>query len=182
MTNHTTTQILPIDTNNTLLTTWDQAADAMQALATAESRLAKARARHQERIRALQEEHDAAIAVGTALVASITQDLTEFATLHRADLGKAKSRVVGSGLVGWRASSSLELTRPEEDVLDLLARHRPDCIRTVTTQSVDRVRLKTLEPETLEAVGCVVRTTETFYIETAPAILTATRTRVEEAR
>lgn len=152
-----------------ILNSWDDAAVVMQALSAAQARLDAEQALFQQRLSKLQQEHDARTALDRATVEAASRDLAEFATAHRKDFGVAKSRKVGAGRVGWRASSALAYTVPAETVIERLRTLRPDLVRTTVVHDPDKVRIRALPPAELASLGCEVKTTETFYVEVAPA-------------
>ena len=88
-------------------------------------------------------------------IAKLECDLKEFVEDHRDELGKAKSKTLNFGEVGYRLSTSVSLPKAKEKVEDIIrrlkARGMTDCI--VVKEDISKDNLKKYGEDTVNAVG-----------------------------
>jgi len=94
------------------------------------------------------------------------RSLEAFCWHHRAEFGKAKSRKLTFGVIGWRKSTAIEIIK--KTTLDLIkevlpAAKRRACIKV--KESVDLKALAKLTDEELAGIQARRRTTEGFFVE-----------------
>ena len=114
------------------LENWQQADDALRQIGENRRDLAAIENVMNERIADAKADAEAKGRPIKDHIAMLEQALREFATLHRADLGKAKSRTLTFGKVGFRQSTRLTLPRGAEKVKtiieELLRRGMKECV------------------------------------------------------
>mgnify|MGYP002570243671 FL=1 len=114
------------------LENWQQADDALRQIGENRRDLAAIENMLNERIADAKADAEAKGRPIKDHIAMLEQALREFATLHRADLGKAKSRTLTFGKVGFRQSTRLTLPRGVEKVKtiieELLRRGMKECV------------------------------------------------------
>lgn len=97
-------------------------------------------------------------------IAKLERDIRDFAEEHRGDLGKAKSRTLTYGEVGYRLTTSVVLPKAKEKLEEILrrlkARQMNDCI--IVEEQISRNALKKYGADTVNAVGAQWRQKETF--------------------
>lgn len=91
------------------LENWQQADDALRQIGENRRDLAAIENVMNERIADAKADAEAKGRPIKDHIAMLEQALREFAMLHRADLGKAKSRTLTFGKVGFRQSTKLEV-------------------------------------------------------------------------
>ena len=114
------------------LENWQQADDALRQIGEDRRDLAAIENVMNERIADAKADAEAKGRPIKDHIAMLEQALREFAMLHRADLGKAKSRTLTFGKVGFRQSTRLTLPRGVEKVKtiieELLRRGMKECV------------------------------------------------------
>lgn len=97
-------------------------------------------------------------------ISKLERDLKEFVTEHRDELGKAKTKTLNFGEVGFRLSTSISLPKAkeklEEIVRRLKARKMTDCI--VVEEKVSKETLKKYGEDTVNAVGATWKQKDAF--------------------
>ena len=95
----------------------------------------------------------------------LEQALREFAMLHRADLGKAKSRTLTFGKVGFRQSTRLTLPRGVEKIKtiieELLRRGMKECV-VYPEPKIDKDALKKYSAGEIAEVGAKLEVEDVF--------------------
>ena len=144
------------------LENWQQADDALRQIGEDRRDLASIETMMNERIA------DAKEAKGRPIkdhIAMLEQALREFATLHRADLGKAKSRTLTFGKVGFRQSTRLTLPRGVEKVKtiieELLRRGMKECV-VYPEPKIDKDALKKYSAGEIAEVGAKLEVEDVF--------------------
>lgn len=101
-------------------------------------------------------------------IAKLERDIKEFVEEHRADLGKAKSKALTYGEVGFRLSTSVSLPRAKERVDEIIrklkARKMTDCV--IIEEKVSKEALKKYGEDTVNAVGATWKQKDAFGYET----------------
>ena len=95
------------------------------------------------------------------------QSLEAFAVNHQDDFGKARSRKLNFGLLGWRSSSSISTKKDTLEKLKSVLKPalQKECI--TVKESVNRTGLKKLTDEQLVAVGARRVEKDAFFVEPA---------------
>lgn len=97
-------------------------------------------------------------------IAKLERDLKEFTENHRDDLGKAKTKVLNFGEVGYRLSTSVSLPKAKERIAEIIrklkARKMNDCI--VIDEKISKENLKKYGMDTVEAVGATWKQKDAF--------------------
>lgn len=98
-------------------------------------------------------------------IALFEQALREFAMLHRADMGKAKSKALTFGKVGFRQSTKLTLPRGAEKVkaiiAELLRRGMKECV-IYPEPKVDKDALKKYSASEIAEIGAKLEVEDVF--------------------
>lgn len=107
----------------------------------------------------------------TDRISKLERDLKEFVEDHRDELGKAKTKALNFGEVGYRLSTTVSLPKAKEKLADIIrklkARGMTDCI--VVKEDVSKENLKKYGEDTVNAVGATWKQKDAFgydvYIE-----------------
>ena len=101
-------------------------------------------------------------------IAKLERDVKEFVTDHRDELGKAKTRALNYGEVGFRLSTSISVPTAKEKVAEIVrrlkARQMTDCI--IVEEKVSKEVLKKYGEDTVNAVGATWKQKDVFGYET----------------
>lgn len=93
-----------------------------------------------------------------------TEDLELFATLHGSDFGKAKSRKLNFGVIGWRQSTKITAgKRAVELIKAVFGNQAKKYLKMKETVSKDD--LKALGDGDLKKIDCRRTSEEVFYVE-----------------
>ena len=135
--------------------TWEDANDALRQIA--EAQLA---------VQDIEGEMNKQI-LGAKKAAEEQSKLKDFVTEHRADMGKAKSKILTFGEVGFRLSTSVSLPRAKEKIEEIIRRLKNrqmmDCI--VVKEDVSKEALKKYGEDTVNAVGATWKQQDVFGYE-----------------
>lgn len=97
-------------------------------------------------------------------IAKLEKDIKEFVEEHRTDLGKAKSKALNYGEVGFRLSTIVTVPTAKEKlekiIRSLKARNMNDCI--VVKETVNKENLKKYGEDTVNAVGATYKQKDVF--------------------
>jgi phage host-nuclease inhibitor protein Gam len=95
----------------------------------------------------------------------IVKSLEEFALGHTKDFGECRSRKLDFGILGWRASTVIEIaaTTLERIKEYLTSAEQKACIRV--KESVDKEALGKLTDERLQVVKARRKTKDAFFVE-----------------
>ena len=100
-------------------------------------------------------------------IAKLEREIKDFVSEHRDEMGKAKSRTLTFGEVGFRLSTSVSLSRAKEKVEEIIrrlkARQMTDCI--VVKEEVSKENLKKYGEDTVNAVGATWKQKDVFGYE-----------------
>ncbi|MPM42517.1 hypothetical protein SDC9_89182 [bioreactor metagenome] len=100
-------------------------------------------------------------------IAKLERDLKEFVTDHRDELGKAKSKPLNYGEVGFRLSTSVSLPKAKEKLAEIVrklkTRQMTDCI--VVEEKISKDALKKYGEDTVNAVGATWKQKDEFGYE-----------------
>lgn len=148
------------------LQSWDDVNQTLMEIADAEIRLAQIEGDMNIQINDVKEAAEQVSAPIKARIEQLGRQLKEFAELNRPDFGKAKSKVLTFGELGWRHSTSVVI-KPAlvERVIGNLQRlGMEDCIKI--TEAVNKDVLKTYPEEQIIQAGAALRKSDTFWYET----------------
>jgi phage host-nuclease inhibitor protein Gam len=97
-------------------------------------------------------------------IAKVERDIKEFVEDHRDELGKAKTKALNFGEVGYRLSTSISIPKAKEKIADIIrkfkARGMNDCI--IVKEDISRENLKKYGEDTVNAVGATWKQKDTF--------------------
>jgi phage host-nuclease inhibitor protein Gam len=104
-------------------------------------------------------------------ISKLERDLKDFVEDHRDELGKAKTKALNFGEVGYRLSTSISIPKAKEKVADIIrklkARGMTDCI--VVKEEISKESLKKYGEDTVNAVGATWKQKDAFgydiYVE-----------------
>jgi len=146
--------------------TWDDANQVLMEIAEAEIRLANIEGDMNIQINELKESAERVSAPLKARVEALGKQLKEFAELNRPDFGKAKSKLLTFGELGFRASTSVVIKTAlmEKVVANLRKLGMEDCVKV--TEVVNKDVLKTYPEEKIVQAGASLKKTDTFWYET----------------
>lgn len=147
------------------LENWQQADDALRQIGENRRDLASIETMMNERIADAKADAEAKGRPIKDHIAMLEQALREFAMLHRADLGKAKSRTLTFGKVGFRQSTRLTLPRGVEKVKtiieELLRRGMKECV-VYPEPKIDKDALKKYSAGEIAEVGAKLEVEDVF--------------------
>lgn len=148
------------------LRTWDDVNQVLMEIAEAEIRLAQIEGTMNVRINEAKEEAERCAAPIKAKVEQLGKQIKEFAELNRPDFGKAKSKVLTFGEVGFRASTSVVIKKALEEhiVGNLRKLGMGDCVRVV--ESVNKDVLATYPVDKIVQAGASLKKSDTFWYQT----------------
>ena len=100
-------------------------------------------------------------------ISKLERDVKEFVTDHRDELGKAKSRSLNFGEVGFRLSTTISVPKAKEKVAEIVrrlkARQMTDCI--IVKEKISKDALRKYGEDTVNAVGATWKQKDTFGYE-----------------
>lgn len=113
-------------------------------------------------------------------IAKLERDLKDFVEDHRDELGKAKTKALNFGEVGYRLSTSISIPKAKEKIEDIIrklkARGMSDCI--IVKEEISKENLKKYGEDTVNAVGATWKQKDAFgydvYIEKLERIKSGT--------
>ena len=147
------------------LENWQQADDALRQIGEDRRDLASIETMMNERIADAKADAEEKGRPIKDHIAMLEQALREFAMLHRADLGKAKSRTLTFGKVGFRQSTRLTLPRGVEKIktiiAELLRRGMKECV-VYPEPKIDKDALKKYSAGEIAEVGAKLEVEDVF--------------------
>ena len=97
-------------------------------------------------------------------ISRLERDIKDFVEENRSDLGKAKTKVLNFGEVGYRLSTSVSLPKAKEKVAEIIrrlkARQMLDCI--IVDEKISKDALKKYGEDTVNAVGAAWKQKDVF--------------------
>jgi phage host-nuclease inhibitor protein Gam len=151
-----------------VLSTWEQADEALRQIGLRRIALDELEADLQGRVDRLKGVYGEKVAPLVQEVKAFEKQLEEFAAAHRSDLGKAKSKRLVFGSLGFRVSTALKLIvgHTWETVLDLVKARPASWQKRLlrTKEEVDRAALWAAKSpkEVLACLGLELERLETF--------------------
>ena len=153
------------------LADWRAVDRAIAAMAGLEAQAARLKAEAEEKIRSIREDAAARAAEALEGAAAFLEAIEAFAEAHPEDFGKARSKALPHGRIGWRTVTSIRLMRSSEFVVAALeAADLKDAV--ITKKSPNKEVLAAYSDDVLREVGARRKQEDRFYVE--PAKETAT--------
>ncbi len=147
-----------------LLHSWEDVNDALRQIAEAQLTLNDIEGEMQKQIVGAQKIAEQESKPHQAEIKRLEQEISRFATEHRDDMGKSKSRVLTFGTVSFRISTSVSLPRAKEKLEEIIrrlkSRNMKDCV--VTKETVSKDALKKYGKDTVLAVGATWKQEDVF--------------------
>lgn len=148
-----------------LLATWSEADQLLGDIVRKQWEVERIKRQTEKRIAALKESMTQAVESYQAAIAEGEKQLALFAKMHEADFGKARSKVLTHGVIGWRQSSEVKLLRTVPDTVALLREiGREDCIRQAEPK-VDKLAVRQLTEDEMVSAQIRLVVKDTFYWE-----------------
>jgi len=147
------------------LKSWGEVNSALKGIAQAEIELTKIEGDLNEQINAAKDAAAMAAAPLQRQLDNLAKQVKQFADLHREEFGKAKSKRLTFGEIGWRASSSISLPKDQAQVIEHLRKNgMEDCIKS--KESINRDQLKQYPETEIIRCGATVKHKDEFWLET----------------
>lgn len=147
---------------------WEEVNDALRQIGENNRDIAAAENVMNEQIANAKAAAEAKCANLRANTNMLAQALETFATTHRADMGKLKSRQLTFGTVSFRLSSKIGLPTGADELEAIVKRLRmegmADCI-VQPPPKVSKDALRKYSDEKIISIGATVKTKETFGYE-----------------
>lgn len=158
------------------LKSWEDVNDALRQIAEAQIALGDIESEMQKQIVGAKKAAEQQSKPYNDRVAKLEREIKDFVEDHREDMGKAKSKVLTFGEVGFRLSTSVSLPKAKEKLEEIIrrlkARQMMDCI--VVEEKVSKEALKEYGEDTVAAVGATYKQKNVFgydvYLERLEAI------------
>jgi len=150
------------------LTSWQEADDALRQIGEHRRDLSAIENVLNEQIAAAKANADAKARPLKESITMLEAALREYAQEHRADMGKAKSKVMTFGKVGFRLSSRVKLPTGAAKVTaiidKLLARGMQECV-VYPAPKIDKEALRKYAPSEIAEVGASLEVEDVFGYE-----------------
>lgn len=147
--------------------TWEDANDALRQIAEAQLAVQDIEGEMNKQILGAKKAAEEQSKPHKDRIAKLERELKDFATEHRADMGKAKSKILTFGEIGFRLSTSVSLPRAKEKIEEIIRRLKTrqmmDCI--VVKEDVSKEALKKYGEDTVNAVGATWKQQDVFGYE-----------------
>lgn len=158
------------------LKSWEDVNDALRQIAEAQIALGNIESEMQKQIVGAKKAAEQQSKPYNERVAKLEREIKDFVEDHREDMGKAKSKVLTFGEVGFRLSTSVSLPKEKEKLEEIIrrlkARQMMDCI--VVEEKVCKEALKKYGEDTVAAVGATYKQKDVFgydvYLDKLQAI------------
>lgn len=146
------------------LKSWEDVNDALRQIAEATIALQDIESEMQKQIVGAQKAAEAQSKPHNDAIATLEHEIKDFATEHRDEMGKAKSKTLTFGEVGFRLSTSISLPRAKEKLEEIIrrlkSRQMTDCI--VVEEKISKKVLQKYGEDTVNAVGATWKQKDTF--------------------
>lgn len=146
------------------LKSWEDVNDALRQIAEAQIALGDIESEMQKQIVGAKKAAEQQSKPYNDRVAKLEREIKDFVEDHREDMGKAKSKVLTFGEVGFRLSTSVSLPKAKEKLEEIIrrlkARQMMDCI--VVEEKVSKEALKKYGEDTVAAVGATYKQKDVF--------------------
>jgi len=146
------------------LSDWRAVDRAVLALAGLENQAARLKSEAEEKIRSIREDAAARAAEALEGAAAFRDAIQAFAEAHEGDFGKARSKALPHGRIGWRRVPRIKfLVKAATLVAALEGRGLTAAV--ITKKSPNKEVLATYPRHVLEDVGARLVVDEKFYVE-----------------
>jgi phage host-nuclease inhibitor protein Gam len=146
------------------IATWNEADEHLKRIGDLQLQIGQAEADAAMQIADIKSELKDATESLTADVKLHIDSLQAFCANHQDDFGKARSRKLQFGTVGWRASSAIKLCRDVVDRLkEVFGKKAEPYIRI--KEEADKEAMSKLTDEQLVAVGCKRENRDAFFAD-----------------
>lgn len=146
------------------LKTWEDVNDALRQIAEATIALGDIESEMQKQVVGAQKVAEQQSKPYNDRIAALEREIKDFVTDHRDEMGKAKSKTLTFGEVGFRLSTAISLPRAKEKLEEIIrrlkARQMTDCI--VVEEKVSKEALKKYGEDTVNAVGATWKQKDVF--------------------
>ena len=146
------------------LKSWEDVNDALRQIAEAQIAPGDIESEMQKQIVGAKKAAEQQSKPYNDRVAKLEREIKDFVEDHREDMGKAKSKVLTFGEVGFRLSTSVSLPKAKEKLEEIIrrlkARQMMDCI--VVEEKVSKEALKKYGEDTVAAVGATYKQKDVF--------------------
>jgi len=146
------------------LSDWRAVDRTIRIIADEEACAARWKAEAEEKIRRIREDTAACTAEVLTTAQNLRDAIEEFAGAHEEEFGKARSKALPHGRIGWRTVVSIRLDRKAEFIVAALeAADLSDAV--IVKKSPNKDVLAAYGDETLREVGCRRVRRDAFYVE-----------------
>ena len=146
------------------LKTWEDVNDALRQIAEATIALGDIESEMQKQVVGAQKVAEQQSKPYNDRIAALEREIKDFVTDHRDEMGKAKSKTLTFGEVGFRLSTAISLPRAKEKLEEIIrrlkVRQMTDCI--VVEEKVSKEALKKYGEDTVNAVGATWKQKDVF--------------------
>lgn len=143
---------------------WESADAALREIAEAELAISDIEAEMNRQIIGAKKVAEQEIKPHADRIAKLERDVKDYVTEHRDELGKAKSKVLNYGEVGFRLSTAISIPKAKEKVAEIIrrlkARQMTDCI--IVDEKVSKEILRKYGEDTVNAVGATWKQKDEF--------------------
>lgn len=154
--------------NTMTISGWDEANDALRQIGENDRDILAAENVMNEQIANAKAAADAKSSGLRENSKMLAQALKEFATLHRSDMGKLKSRKLMFGTLSFRQSTKVILPRGADEIQDVIDRLHAEGMKDCVIHQPDKVdknALRKYSDDKILSVGATVKVSETFGYE-----------------
>ena len=130
--------------------TWEDANDALRQIAEAQLAVQDIEGEMNKQILGAKKAAEEQSKPHKDRIAKLERELKDFVTEHRADMGKAKSKILTFGEIGFRLSTSVSLPRAKEKIEEIIR---------------SKEALKKYGEDTVNAVGATWKQQDVFGYE-----------------
>ena len=149
------------------LKSWEDVNDALRQIAEATIALGDIQSEMQKQIVGAQMVAEQQSKPHKDNIAALEREIKDFVTDHRDEMGKAKSKTLTFGEVGFRLSTSISIPRAKEKLEEIIrrlkARQMTDCI--VVKEEISKDALKKYGEDVVAAVGATWKQSDVFGYE-----------------
>ncbi|MEA4892628.1 MAG: host-nuclease inhibitor Gam family protein [Peptococcaceae bacterium] len=148
-----------------VIRSWEEADQVLKEIASLEIELADIEGALNLKINAEKERADTEARPLRDRLELLGSQLKDFAETSRAEFGKAKSRQLTFGSLGWRASKAITIKKAltERIIGNLKRLGMDDCIKT--TETISKEILSTYPDEKIIQAGATLKKADTFWYE-----------------
>lgn len=149
------------------LKSWEDVNDALRQIAEAQIAVGEIETAMQKQIVGAKKVAEQQSKPHHDNIARLEQEIKTFVVDHRDELGKAKSKTLTFGEVGFRLSTSISLPRAKEKLEEIFrklkSRKMTDCI--VVEEKISKEALRKYGKDTVNAVGATWKQSDVFGYE-----------------